>query len=272
MREWRSPDDKIILLEGDCKEELNQLGKKMASSVDVIVTSPPYNIGKRYGTHNDRMPKEDYLDWQEEIARELKWLLAEDGSFFLNLGSRSSDPGWPYEILGRYLRRGFQLQNTIIWVKSMAQNGQTVGHYQPLNTSFYLYSGFEYIYHLTKTGRVVLDRNAVGVPFTDKSNLKRGGRGKHGDVHDAGNVWFIPYQTVQRNSQDRPHPTTFPVDLPHRCLKLHGVTEDSWVLDPFCGLGTTALAAQKLGCSCTGIELDPQYWDYSVQLLKECYE
>ena len=120
-------------------------------------------------------------------------------------------------------------------------------------------------FHFTKFGRVQLDRLAIGVPFKDKTNIAR--RGHKRDKRCAGNVWFIPYKTVQSKAQKFYHPAGFPVALPERCIKLHG-KESAVVLDPFLGSGSTLVAAIQLGCSGIGIEIDTKYAQISTARLK----
>ena len=76
------------------------------------------------------------------------------------------------------------------------------------------------------------------------------------DLRERGNTWFIPYKTIQ---ESRPHPTVFPEKLPELCLKLHGFNNKTVVLDPFMGIGTTALACLKLKINFIGFEVDPSY-------------
>jgi site-specific DNA-methyltransferase (adenine-specific) len=103
---------------------------------------------------------------------------------------------------------------------------------------------------------VKLDRLAIGVPFSDKSNIAR--RGHAQDKRCRGDTWFIPYKTVQAKAEKFNHPGTFPLDLPRWCIRLHGKS-GSVVLDPFAGAGTTLLAAQAEGAHGIGIEIDPIY-------------
>ena len=237
-----------------------------AGSVDIIVTSPPYNIGKEYRSYNDRQPREEYLGWLEEVAAGAARVLADDGSFFLNVGGKPRDPWIPFDVVQRF-RPYFELQNVIHWVKAIAIGKEdvggyenilgdiAVGHYQPVNSSRYLSQCHEHIFHFTKKGSVALDKLGVGVPYQDKSNIGRW-KAAERDLRDRGNTWFIPYRTIRSS---RPHPTSFPEKLPEMCIRLHGCRPGMLVLDPFMGIGSTALAALALGADFIGFEIDPGY-------------
>ena len=247
----------------DCLEGFKRLD---LTAVDVIVTSPPYNIGKQYHTYNDVLPRNDYLDWMESVAKASKNILKDNGSFFLNVGGKPSDPWGALDIAQRF-HKYYVLQNMIHWVKSIAIPKQdvgdyktitddiAVGHYQPVNSARYLSSCHEYIFHFTKTGDVAIDQLAIGVKYQDKTNI---GRWKSAtkDLRGRGNTWFIPYTTIQNA---RAHPTVFPVKLPEMCIRLHSVRNNMLVLDPFMGTGSTALACQKLGVDFIGFEIDKTY-------------
>jgi site-specific DNA-methyltransferase (adenine-specific) len=226
-------------------------------SVDVIVTSPPYNIGVDYGAHDDNMPHEDYLDWMGEVAAECRRVIHPDGSFFLNIGDKPSDEFRALQVAMRVKEAGWHLQNTIHWIKSIAAPEEEVnmGHYKPVNSERYLNNCHEYIFHFTPRGRTKLDKLAVGVPYQDKSNIGRWKKARR-DCRDRGNTWYIPYRTVQSAKE---HPAAFPRRLPEMCIRLHGAREHLLVLDPFTGSGTTPLAARDLGCDYVGFEYDEQY-------------
>ena len=226
-----------------------------AASVDVIVTSPPYNLGIAYGCYDDRRGEADYLDWMVRVATELKRVLRPDGSFFLNIAGSSTRPWLPFELIVR-LRPLFALQNHIAWIKSIAIGADSVGHYKPVPGERFLHRNHENLFHLTRSGAVRLDRLAVGVPFKDKSNIAR--RGHARDLRCRGDTWFVPYPTVRAKAQRHGHPGTFPTDLPRWCIRLHGVA-DAVVLDPFAGAGTTLVAAGLEGARGIGIEIDPAY-------------
>ncbi|MDQ2801918.1 MAG: site-specific DNA-methyltransferase [Pseudomonadota bacterium] len=240
------------LICGDCLEELPGLP---AGSVDVIVTSPPYNLGLRYRGYDDRRAESEYLGWLLSVAAELRRVMRPDGSLFLNISGSSSAPWLPFELIVR-LRPLFVLQNHISWIKSIATGDDAIGHFKPLSGRRYLHHNHEHVFHLTLTGDVRLDRLAIGVPFKDKSNIAR--RGHAQDLRCRGNTWFVPYDTVQSRAAKFHHPSTFPLALPRWCIRLHG-RRDAVVLDPFMGTGTTLLAASVEGARGIGIELDPGY-------------
>ncbi len=237
---------------GDCLEALAGMAD---ASVDVVVTSPPYNLGIAYGAYDDRKREGDYLDWMVQVATALRRVLRPDGSVFLNVAGSSTQPWLPFELIVR-LRPIFALQNHIAWVKSIALGDDGVGHFKPVPGERFLHRNHEHIFHLTQQGGVRLDRLAVGVPFKDKSNIAR--RGHTQDLRCRGDTWFIPYKTVQSRTEKFSHPGTFPLDLPRWCIRLHG-KPGAVVLDPFAGAGTTILAAAMEGCQGIGIEIDPDY-------------
>lgn len=255
-------DPEINLKQGDCLEEMQQ--SLESGSVDVVVTSPPYNLGIDYNLYDDNESRENYLEWLAERATEIKRVLADDGSFFLNLGSKPSDPWGPHEIILR-LRDMFELQNEIHWVKSIVIQQESyedevdvnVGHYKPINSPRYLNQCHEYIFHLTLSGEVELDRQALGVPYKDKSNVDRWSDGE--DLRGRGNTWFVPYETIQDRDSQRPHPASYPPELAEMAIKLHGLDQTDLVLDPFLGIGSSALAALNLGLDFVGYEIDEEY-------------
>jgi site-specific DNA-methyltransferase (adenine-specific) len=250
---------------GDC---LTVLPSLEPGSIGVVVTSPPYNIGVQYRTYEDDMPRTEYLNWSDRWLRAAARVMAPEGSMFLNVGAKPTDPWVPIEV-AQVARRYFKLQNTIHWVKSIAidQADMAVGHYKPINSDRFVNDCHEFIFHFTPGGRTRLDRRAVGVPYQDASNIKRwaaAGEGKR----CRGNTWFIPYETIQSRDRDRPHPASFPPKVPEQCLRLHGLSRAGAVMDPFLGLGNTAVAAAKLGLDFVGIEMDKHYLAEAISRLK----
>jgi len=260
---------------GDCLSVLPGLAP---ASVGAVVTSPPYNIGVKYRSYQDDLPRTEYLNWTDRWLRAVSRVVTPDSSLFLNVGAKPTDPWVPLEV-AQVARRYFKLQNTIHWVKSIAIDreaaGQSagferdvaVGHYKPINSERFVNDCHEFIFHFTPGGRTRLDRRAVGVPYQDRSNVKRWAAAGEG-VRCRGNTWFIPYETIQSRDRDRPHPASFPPRVPDQCLRLHGLDRAGLVLDPFMGLGSTAVAAVRLGLDFVGVEMDEYYLKEAVERVK----
>jgi len=256
---------------GDC---LDVLARLPDASIDVIVTSPPYNLGIRYRSYDDTMPRARYLAWTGEWVAAVARVLSPDGSLFLNVGSKPTDPWTAFDV-AQAARPHLTLQNTIHWIKSIAiekalagaraklDDDLAVGHYKPINSERFLHDCHEFVFHFTPSGQTPLRRQAVGVKYQDKSNVSRW-RAAADDLRCRGNTWFIPYETIQSREKDRPHPATFPPKLPEMCLKLHGVDRIRTVADPFLGLGSTAVACAQLGLNFVGMEMDERYLDEAL--------
>lgn len=235
--------------EGDC---LALLKVMQADNIDIVVTSPPYNIGIDYDTYRDKREEEEYYEFLRQVAAELFRVMKEGASLFLNVGGTNIDPMLPFRI-ATIFQEQFVVQNHIVWVKSISVGTTTRGHFKPINSPRFLNNLHEQIFHLTKHGTVAVDRLAIGVPYMDLVNIKRfSGR----NTRCRGNTWFIQYDTVQSSEDKHDHPAGFPLELPIMCIKLHGGGK---VLDPFCGAGTTLLAAKRLGYPALGLELSPKY-------------
>jgi site-specific DNA-methyltransferase (adenine-specific) len=280
----------------DCIEGMSRLADE---SIDVVVTSPPYNLGISYRKYSDRQDRQSYLRWCHEWAEQVRRILKPAGSFFLNIGAAPSNPMLPHEMVIE-LRDLFVLQNTIHWIKSIAidtlpektemsdphlnplsappsrdpnpdakrrvrveSRTRSYGHFKPISSKRFVNDCHEYVFHFTKTGRVELDRLSIGVPYQDKSNIARWSHTRGSDLRCRGNTWFIPYQTIQSRAKERPHPATFPVQLAELCIKLHGPAGAGRIqtmLDPFLGIGNSAVAAQRCGVKkFIGFEIDESY-------------
>jgi site-specific DNA-methyltransferase (adenine-specific) len=255
---------KFDLRRQDCIEGVSRLRNE---SVDLVVTSPPYNLGISYGQYADRQDRQSYLNWCAKWAAQIRRVLRSNGSFFLNIGSAPSNPMLPHQIVIELTSAsgGFLLQNTIHWIKSIAVEDrkgdlQSHGHFKPINSKRFLNDCHEHIFHFTKSGRVEIDRLALGVPYQDKSNIARWSHTRGSDLRCRGNTWFIPYETIQSRAKERPHPATFPVQLAEWCIRLHGISRIKTMLDPFLGIGNSAVAARRCGVKrFIGFEIDDAY-------------
>lgn len=242
----------------DCMKMMQSME---TGSIDVVVTSPPYNIGINYGKYMDRLAQDEYLEWCRNWTAEISRILHPEGSFFINLGSAPSNPTIPHELLLNFIKKEhgglggpFVLQNHFHWIKAITiqdddGNEFSKGHFKPINSYRFVTDCHESIYHLTHTGNVKIDRLAVGVKYKDKSNIKRW---KHTDGRDKrcrGNTWFIPYSTIQSRKDQRNHPAPFPPELPEMCIRIHGLRHNLSVFDPFLGIGNSWIAAIRTEAS-----------------------
>jgi site-specific DNA-methyltransferase (adenine-specific) len=273
--ELKAGKSTLQFFHGDCVDVLNDLE---AQSIDLVVTSPPYNLGIKYRTYKDDIPRGEYLAWTDSWVRAVTRALTPSGSLFLNVGAKPTDPWIPLEV-AQAARKHLKLQNTIHWVKSIAidreaagagsrlDRDMAVGHYKPINSERFVNDCHEYIFHFSPGGKNPLDRRAVGVPYQDASNIARWAAAGDG-LRCRGNTWFIPYETIQSRDRDRPHPASFPSKVPENCARLHGLKRVQMMMDPFLGLGTSAVAAARLGVNFIGVELDEYYLGEAVARVK----
>ncbi len=219
------------------------------NSVDFIVTSPPYKPEDGYST-----------ELMRNLGAVTGRVLRDDGRVFLNFGQLKPKGGFrrPMTAAAAFRSWGWlEHGQTIIWAKSIVVDGAQRGHYQPLNGEQVLNYCWEFIFTFHGKGPRPLDRLSVGVPFADKTNLKRGTRGKHGDLHCAGDIWFVPHKTTGATKK-KGHGHEFPAELVRRCLKVAGAKAGDTVWEPFLGGGTTVRVAEELGLNVYGCDIRPE--------------
>jgi site-specific DNA-methyltransferase (adenine-specific) len=262
-----------------CEDAVANLPRRVPDhGVDVVVTSPPYNRKVPYTNYADDRPRAEYLAWIGTVRDAVDRVLSEDGSFFLNVGASPSDPWLPMDV-ARVVAGTFVLQNVLHWVKSIAidraaagraaalDRDLALGHYRPMASDRYVHGAHEYVYHFTRRGDVRLDRLAIGVPYQDKSNVGRW-PGAGADRRCRGNTWFLPYPTIRYRARDRPHPASFPPELPEWCLRLHGTDRLRLAVDPFVGIGSSAVAAARLRVPFVGFDVDAAYLTVAAERVR----
>jgi len=256
-----SHDSEIVFLEGDSHESLRECPSGFAS---LIITSPPYNVGKEYETQTSL---DRYLDGLDPILEELTRVLSPRGSICWQVGNYvKGKEVFPLDIYfyQRFKELGLKLRNRIIW---------TFGHGLHCSTRF---SGrYETLLWFTKGDDYTFNLDSVRVPskYPGKTHFKPGAKyglpsgnplGKNpSDIWELmereweSGLWNIP--NVKANHPEKTlHPCQFPIELVERCV-LAFTNEGDWVLDPFSGVGSAMLAAVKLGRRALGCERESEY-------------
>lgn len=244
-------------------DALKTLQKIEDGKFDLIITSPPYNIGKSYET---KTTIEKYLETQEGIIEELVRVLSDKGSLCWQVGNYV-DKGeiFPLDIFYYQIfkKLGFKLRNRIIW---------HFGH--GLHASNRFSGRYETILWFTKTDDYIFNLDDVRVPakYPGKKHFKGAKKGQLSGNPKGKNpsdiweiivrdwekeLWNIP--NVKSNHPEKTeHPCQFPIELVERCV-LALTDERSWVLDPFAGVGSTVIAAIKNKRNAVGIEKEKEY-------------
>ncbi len=260
IAEQYDPGARLVLYPGDAADLLATLPDETAS---LVITSPPYNLGKVY---ENRATIQDYLDGQATIIRELVRVLRPDGSLCWQVGNFVQNGEIvPLDVLYYpiFKGHGLFLRNRIIW---------HFGH--GLHASRRFSGRYETLLWFTKSDEYVFNLDPVRVPakYPGKRHYKGPKIGKlsgnpkgknPSDVWDVlaqdweTGLWDIP--NVKANHPEKTaHPCQFPVELVERCV-LALTTEDSWVLDPYAGVGSSLIAAIRHNRRGMGSEQDAGY-------------
>ena len=224
-------------------------------SIDVIITSPPYNRGKAYSSdsgeiHDDKMEEQEYLSFLKNIWRECFRVAKKSAVFYLNIGDSAFDQGISEKVAISAEMASWTRIQDIIWVKSFLGKG----HYTPSGGNRRLNNIWEHIYLFVKNkNEYKIEPKAIGIPYTDKSNI---GRYSDTDLRDPGNVWLIPYLKTTGASIKKGHEAPFPIGLPYKCIKM--VPNVKTVLDPFGGTCSTLAACLNLGVNGYAYEKYPR--------------
>jgi len=257
-------------------ESLYELKKFNDEKFDLIITSPPYNVGKSYET---KQTIEKYLASQKNIIHELVRTLSPNGSLCWQVGNYV-DKGevfpldiYYYQIFKEY---GLRLRNRIIW---------HFGH--GLHASKRFSGRYETVLWFTKSDDYIFNLDTVRIPSKypgklhfkgpKKGQLSGNPKGKNpSDIWEIlaqdweSGLWDIP--NVKSNHPEKTeHPCQFPIELVERFV-LALTNEESWVLDPFGGVGSTAIAAIKNNRNVISIEKEEEYCRLAEKRIKELNE
>jgi DNA modification methylase len=265
-------DQPLILLTADV---LDACAKLPDSFFSLIITSPPYNIGKSY---ERQVALDQYLDWQTLVIEQLARLLTPTGSLCWQIGNYVADGEvFPLDIYFYPIFRklGMKLRNRIVW------------HFDHGLHASHRFSGrYETLLWFTASDNYTFNLDSVRVPskYPGKLHYKGAKRGLPSgnplgknpsdlwefmsDEWDTG-IWDIP--NVKSNHPEKTiHPCQFPVELVERCV-LAFTDENDWILDPFAGVGSSLIAAAKNNRRAVGIERDGDYSAFAKQRVADYY-
>jgi adenine-specific DNA-methyltransferase len=264
--DYINPENDFQVLNGDSQKVLKSVED---GKFDLIITSPPYNVGKSYET---KTSIEKYLETQEEIIDELVRTLSEKGNLCWQVGNYV-DKGevFPLDIFYYQIfkKHGLKLRNRIIW---------HFGH--GLHASNRFSGRYETILWFSKTDKYIFNLDNVRVPakYPGKRHYKGPKKGQisgNPKGKNPSDIWEIVVQdwqscmwnipNVKSNHPEKTeHPCQFPIELVERCI-LALTNEGSWVLDPFSGVGSTIIASLKNNRNAVGIEKEKEYCEIAKQ-------
>jgi adenine-specific DNA-methyltransferase len=248
----------IVIHSGDCLDLLREIPSE---SIQLVVTSPPYNIGKEY---ERRLKLETYLQQQARIIRECVRTLSRRGSICWQVGNcvdRGAIIPLDTVLYPIFAELGVKMRNRIIW------------HFEHgLHCSRRFSGRYETLIWFTKSDDYTFTLDSVRVPqkYPGKKYFKGPKAGQYSCNplgKNPGDLWVIP--NVKSNHVEKTgHPCQFPVELIER-LVLSMTNEGDWVLDPFLGTGTTVIAAIRHGRRGVGAETVPKYVQLARQRIRQ---
>ena len=211
-------------------------------SVHLMVTSPPYNVGKEY---DDDLTLDEYRAFLRRVMREVYRVLVPGGRVCFNIANLGRRPYLPLHryIIEDLLGIGFLMRGEVIWDKAASAAASTAWGSWRSAANPTLRDVHEYI--------LILCKDTYRRPKTDgrESTI-----GRDDFLECTRSVWQFPAESARRIG----HPAPFPVELPRRCIELYTYAGDA-VLDPFMGSGTTAIAALQTGRRFVGYEISEEY-------------
>lgn len=247
----RSPEEyENLILNEDCVTFLDSLPE---GSLDLTVTSPPYNVGIEYDDHDDTaMTYEKYLEWLEDVFLAMYRAHKEHSYVAINIG-RNTEKNTPMHLAMLLEKAGFKFYKSLVWVKPQGAATQTFWYKYPHPRYYEPYLVTEDVLIYSK-GDVKGEHRGPKLDILEKSLIDA----------VASNVWRI--NPDSHKVQKGVHPAPFPIELPSRLIQLLSVPGDI-VYDPFVGSGTTCLAAYNLGRKYVGTDISKEYCEYAKQSL-----
>ena len=237
------------------KDDILKISDIPKASVDLIVTSPPYNVDMHYNSHKDDLLYEDYLEFSQKWIKKCFDLARTEGRFLLNVpldknkgGQRSV--GADFTKIAENV--GWKYHSTIVWNEGHISRRTAWGSWMSASAPY-----------------VVAPVELILVLYKD-SWKKTGGSRKNDITKQEFIDWTNGLWTFNGQSKKGAggHPAAFPIELPRRCIKLFSFVGDT-VLDPFLGSGSTLIAAHLNNRKGIGIDIDKDYCDLAIDRLRK---
>lgn len=264
---------RIVLYGGDCLDAVRQIP---AESIQLVITSPPYNVGKCY-EHNAAF--DEYLATIEPVLQELVRVLSPQGSLCWEVGNYvEKGEIFPLDIFYYLIfkKLGLRLRNRIIWYFNHG-----------LHASKRFSGRYETLLWFTKTDEYVFNLDAVRVPsrYPGKKHFKGPKKGlPSGNPRgkNPSDIWELVAQDWERELWDIPnvkanhpektvHPCQFPIELVQRCV-LALTNEGDWLLDPFAGVGSALIGALMHNRRAMGCEKEQEFVEIARRRIQDYYE
>ena len=229
-----------------CKSS-EQMDELPDSSIHLVITSPPYNVGK---TYDNDLTLEEYRQLLRKVFAEIYRVLVSGGRVCVNVANLGRKPYIPlhHYVIQDMLGLGFLMRGEVIWNKGSSAGASTAwGSWQ------------------SAANPALRDTHEYLLIFC-KGSFSRPGRGMKDTITKdeflkyTKSVWEFPAESAARIG----HPAPFPIELPYRCIQLYSF-ECDLILDPFCGLGSTCIAASKLGRHFVGYDKNRGYVEAALR-------
>ena len=236
-------------------DDILQINSIPNSSIDLVITSPPYNVDIHYSTHNDDLSYKEYLEFSQEWLTKCWNLARNDGRLCLNIPLDKNKGGQQSvcaDITGIAKKVGWKYHSTIVWNEGNISRRTAWGSWMSASAPY-----------------VIAPVEVILVLYKEKWK-KNNGR-KENDITRqefmdwTNGVWTFPGQNKKGAGG---HPAPYPVELPKRCIKLFSFVGDT-VLDPFLGSGSTLIAATLGKRKGIGIDIDKNYCDIAIGRLQK---
>jgi DNA modification methylase len=255
------------IISGDSREILHAMPNEC---VHLAITSPPYNVGLQYDSHNDKMPYEEYLKWLTSFWSELYRVLVPGGRFALNVAPTSIKDFRPihYDMTRDLVRLGFIMRTEILWYKQTMRRRTAWGSWKsPRNP--HMVPSWEYVLVFSK-GTWTLEGDKADADITGEEFIKYSDAFWAIQPETRGRQPFLKSLYPPRRGRKAPeakengHPAPFPEEMIYRLIKFYSY-RGNVILDPFGGTGTVAVVAARTRRHYVHLDLSAKYCSIAAE-------